>query len=221
MLVRMLVSVVSARPAMAARFFWKRFTSSDAKCCASDALPPLPKIRILPPLASESRIALAACSIAAADRRSVSVWATTTSLKMRWMVSGAGGVNGVDEIYGVYGSTMSTGCRPGAVAFGVEFHARRSVGAVNQAAIGRAAAQRVEGDHREPVAVVGFPLVRLAVAVRVFIRAGELSVSVVLHALHFAVAFGGDVDARQVAGGVGVRPGVFDSIFCARESDFF
>ena len=47
---KMLVSVVSAMAAMAARSAWNRTVSSVARCCASLALPPLPKNKILPPL---------------------------------------------------------------------------------------------------------------------------------------------------------------------------
>src|SRR3954471_13520650 len=56
----MLVSVVSAIAPIAGRSRMKRPTSSDEKCCASDALPPLPKTRIRPPLVIASRIASAA-----------------------------------------------------------------------------------------------------------------------------------------------------------------
>src|SRR3954464_9071796 len=56
----MLVSVVSAIAPIAGRSRMKRPTSSDEKCCASDALPPLPKTRIRPPFVMASRIASAA-----------------------------------------------------------------------------------------------------------------------------------------------------------------
>src|SRR5215472_8047100 len=49
------------------------------------------------------------------------------------------------------------------VAVRIDLDARRAVGAVDEAAIRRAAMRRVEGDRREPVAVVRFPLVELAV----------------------------------------------------------
>jgi len=49
MLVRMEVSVVRASAASAGRSTAKRLTNSAARCCASAALPPLPKNRRVPP----------------------------------------------------------------------------------------------------------------------------------------------------------------------------
>jgi hypothetical protein len=48
------VSVVRASAAIGARAAPKRTVSSVARCCASAALPPLPKSRILPPPATAS-----------------------------------------------------------------------------------------------------------------------------------------------------------------------
>src|SRR5689334_2203278 len=91
----------------------------------------------------------------------------------------------------------------------IHFNARGSVCTVDQPAIRLAAMVRVERDRREPLAIVGFPLVDRAVAVCVLFSADEAALAVVFDARHLAVAARGDVEFRDRAVRSEVLPRVF------------
>src|SRR5262249_7127854 len=99
----------------------------------------------------------------------------------------------------------------------IDLDASRAVGPVNQAPIGRAAAGRVERDRREPVAVVGLPLVHAPAAVAVFFGRHEHVVLEAFDARHLAVAARRDLDALDRAVGARIRPGVFLAVVGARK----
>src|SRR4051794_36501978 len=67
-------------------------------------------------------------------------------------------------------------------AFGIHLEPGLAVGAVDQAAVRRAAVRRVEGDRREAIALVGFPFVHATVAVAVFFRRDQDAFVIVLDA---------------------------------------
>src|SRR6185503_5556859 len=107
------------------------------------------------------------------------------------------------------------------VAREIDFEARAAVAAVDQAAVGGAAMLRVESHRREPFAVVGFPLVGLAVLVAVFFGGHEVVGLEVLDPAHLAVPACRHFDTLDGAGGPGKRPGVLLAILRPREPDLF
>src|SRR6266487_580353 len=82
MAVTTLESVVSARAGHGCRSFSKRPTSSAARCCASAALPPLPKSRTLRPAARARPIARAAAATLGSRSRAKRWCADTASSKI-------------------------------------------------------------------------------------------------------------------------------------------
>src|SRR5439155_18258522 len=75
-----------------------------------------------------------------------------------------------------------------AVAFRIQLEARAAIGAVHEATVGRTAVRGVERHRREACALVGFPLVDLAVLVAVLLGADEHVLLVELQAVHLSVA---------------------------------
>ena len=78
---------------------------------------------------------------------------------------------------------------------------------------------RVERNRCEPIALIRFPLVDPAVAVRVLFGRREPALLVMLDARHLAVPLCGDFDARDEAVGAEIRPRVLRSVVGAREAD--
>src|SRR5436190_15473651 len=111
--------------------------------------------------------------------------------------------------------------RESPVTIRIHFGHRGTIGPVQQAAIGRAAVPRVEGDRRQPAAIVDLPSVRPSVTIVVVLRMGEDSVLVVLGPCDAPVAFGRDVDAGDRSVRSGERPGVLLPVVGTGESDLF
>src|SRR5262249_40420995 len=101
----------------------------------------------------------------------------------------------------------------------VDFETGVADGAVNQSAIGFAAMLGVEGDRGQPIAVIGFPLVDLAVSIGIFFGGDEDIVLIALRPIDLPVAAGRDVDMIDGAVRTVVKPCVFLPVVRSREAN--
>src|SRR5579864_4616298 len=107
-----------------------------------------------------------------------------------------------------------------AVTLGIDFDARRAIGAVDEPAIRRSSVCAVERYGREALPFVRFPLVHHAVLVRVLFGTHDDAALVVLDAADLAVTAGRYLDARHRTVGARIGPGVFLAVVGARETNF-
>src|SRR6186713_159729 len=113
-----------------------------------------------------------------------------------------------------------TGRSEVAGAGGIELEARSAIGTVGQTPVSGPAVKGVEGDRCQPIAVVGFPLVDLAVRVAVLFRRHDAVGLEMLDPRDFPVPSRRDLNAVDGACRARERPGVLFPVLGAREADF-